>query len=110
MSLYIEGVTMTNNPIVTKKTLLAAVIGSLLLTAGCNSDDSSSSSSEEKKKPELAAQFKNIIDRTGTPKHLAEVGAANHMAYTPLHDDGAWHGHLLPDPQKQRWLWCYCDC
>ncbi len=97
MSLYIEGVTMTNNPIVTKKTLLAAVIGSLLLTAGCNSDDSSSSSSEEKKKPELAQQFKDIIDRTGTPKHLAEVGAGNHMAYTPLHDDGAWHGHLLPD-------------
>ncbi|PSV31462.1 alpha-glucosidase [Photobacterium sp. GB-72] len=88
---------MTNNPIVTKKTLLAAVIGSLLLTAGCNSDDSSSSSSEEKKKPELALQFKDIIDRTGTPKHLAEVGAGNHMAYTPLHDDGAWHGHLLPD-------------
>ncbi|PQJ62905.1 alpha-glucosidase [Photobacterium angustum] len=82
---------------VTKKTLLAAVIGSLLLTAGCNSDDSSSSSSEEKKKPELALQFKDIIDRTGTPKHLAEVGSGDHMAYTPLHDDGAWHGHLLPD-------------
>nr|WP_105061572.1 alpha-glucosidase [Photobacterium angustum] len=88
---------MTNNPMVTKKTLLAAVIGSLLLTAGCNSDDSSSSSSEEKKKPELALQFKDIIDRTGTPKHLAEVGSGDHMAYTPLHDDGAWHGHLLPD-------------
>ncbi len=22
------------------------------------------------------------------------------MAYTPLHDDGAWHGHLLPDLAK----------
>ncbi|EAR53970.1 hypothetical protein SKA34_07368 [Photobacterium sp. SKA34] len=87
---------MTNKQIITNKTLLAAVIGSLLFATGCNSD-SSNSSSDEKKKPELAAQFKDIIDRTGTPKHLAEVGSGNHMAYTPLHDDGAWHGHLLPD-------------
>ncbi|MCP4954725.1 MAG: alpha-glucosidase [Photobacterium aquimaris] len=82
-----------------KKTLLAAAIGSLMFTAGCNSDNTNSTT-EEKKKPQVAAKFQNILDRTGTPKHLAEVSAGNHMAYTPLHDDGAWHGHLLPDLQQ----------
>ncbi|PSU95648.1 alpha-glucosidase [Photobacterium kishitanii] len=82
-----------------KKTLLAAAIGSLMFTAGCNSDNTNSTT-EEKKKPQLAVKFQNILDRTGTPQHLAEVSAGNHMAYTPLHDDGAWHGHLLPDLAK----------
>lgn len=47
-------------------------------------------------KPIIANQYKNILDRTGTPEHLIEVSKGNHMAFSPLHDNGAWHGHLLP--------------
>ena len=88
---------MIKQQMLANKTLLAIAVSSLMFTAGCNTDDNINSSSETKQKPQLAAKFENILDRTGTPLHLAEVGAGNHMAYTPLHDDGAWHGHLLPD-------------
>lgn len=83
-----------------KKTLLAVAVSSLMFTVGCNTDDNINSVSEEKKKPQIAMKFQDILDRTGTPQHLAEVGVGGHMAYTPLHDDGAWHGHLLPDLEK----------
>lgn len=88
---------MIKQQMLANKTLLAIAVSSLMFTVGCNNDDNINSSSETKQKPQLAAKFENILDRTGTPLHLAEVGAGNHMAYTPLHDDGAWHGHLLPD-------------
>ncbi|MCD9497268.1 alpha-glucosidase [Photobacterium carnosum] len=88
---------MIKQSTVAKKTLLAVAVSSLMFTAGCNTDDNVNSISEEKEKPQIALKFKNILDRTGTPQHLAEVGVGGHMAYTPLHDDGAWHGHLLPD-------------
>ncbi|GAD74155.1 putative alpha-glucosidase [Vibrio azureus NBRC 104587] len=78
----------------TKKSFLTVSITSALLL-GCFSD--SNNSNNEQSQPILASQFSNILDRSGTPNHLAEVGAGNHMAYTPLHDNGAWHGHLLPD-------------
>ncbi|SMY35448.1 Glucosidase YgjK precursor [Photobacterium andalusiense] len=91
---------MIKQQMLAKKTLLAAAIGSLMFTAGCNSDNTNSTT-EAKKNPQVAVKFQNILDRTGTPKHLAEVSAGNHMAYTPLHDNGAWHGHLLPDLQQR---------
>ncbi|WP_256384908.1 alpha-glucosidase [Photobacterium toruni] len=91
---------MIKQSTVVKKTLLAVTVSSLMFTAGCNTDDNVNSISEEKDKPQIALKFKNVLDRTGTPKHLAEVSVGNHMAYTPLHDSGAWHGHLLPDLQQ----------
>ena len=80
----------------TNLSFIAISIASTLLV-GCHGDDNNSNASGNIAHPELAQQYKNILDRSGNPSHLAEVGAGNHMAFTPLHDNGAWHGHLLPD-------------
>ncbi len=75
-----------------KHTLLSILIGSFFLT-GCLD---SNSDIESTVTPSLAEKYKNVIDRKGSPTHLIEVGDGNHFAYTPLYDNGAWHGHLLP--------------
>ena len=68
------------------------MISALLFTGYVNAEDKNSMP-----KPTLASQYKNTLDRTGSPTHLIEVGDGNHFAYTPFFDNGAWHGHLLPD-------------
>lgn len=80
----------------TKLSLLALCVGTSMLT-GCFDSDNSGIFNKVNPQPTLASQYKNVLDRTGTPNHLIEVGNGNHMAYTPLHDNGAWHGHLLPN-------------
>jgi putative isomerase len=41
--------------------------------------------------------FKNIIDRTGTPKSHKDYDSFQNQKFNPLFDFGAWHGFLLPD-------------
>ena len=43
---------------------------------------------------------KNLIDRTGTPKHHKDYDSYKNQKYNPLFDLGAWHGFLLPNEKS----------
>lgn len=80
-----------------KKMLVGVVVTSCAFFSGCHSSNHSSDNGPIEIKPKEALNFKNIIDRKGTPTHLRDVNSEGDMQYSPLYDDGAWHGHLLPD-------------
>lgn len=42
-------------------------------------------------------EFKNVIDRFGTPKHHQDFDKYGNQRFNPLLDNGAWHGFMLPD-------------
>lgn len=44
-----------------------------------------------------AEQYKNIINRAGSPSAMRDYDYDDHQRFNPLFDLGAWHGHLLPD-------------
>lgn len=44
-----------------------------------------------------ATDFKNIIDRHGSPDYMRDADNDSHQRFNPFFDLGAWHGHLLPD-------------
>jgi putative isomerase len=44
-----------------------------------------------------ALHYKNIIDRTGTPKRHKDYDHFQNQKFNPLFDLGAWHGFLLPN-------------
>lgn len=79
--------------------LAISVATSLLM--GCNNDVVQHSTSPDGNSANLE-QYRNVLDKSGNPTHLAEVGDGNHMAFTPFHDNGAWHGHLLPDLKNKK--------
>lgn len=41
-------------------------------------------------------QFKNLIDRSGTPAAHQDFDQYGNQQYNPLFDAGSWHGFLLP--------------
>jgi len=73
-----------------RKTLLALAVGSSLALAGCSSTQHSDHDLQ-------ANEFKNIIDRTGSPEYMRDYDFDDHQRFNPFFDNGAWHGHLLPD-------------
>ena len=77
-----------------RKTLLSVALGTALfgLTA-CNDNQTENSSVA---KPEQAIQYKDVIDRRGTPTQFRDFDSYDNLKYNPLLDLGAWHGFLLP--------------
>ncbi|MEF1226873.1 alpha-glucosidase, partial [Vibrio fortis] len=71
------------------KSFAAIAIGAALVVTGC----ASNTGSEELQ----ANQFKNVIDRTGSPEYMRDYDFDDHQRFNPFFDLGAWHGHLLPD-------------
>lgn len=41
--------------------------------------------------------YKNIVDRSGSPVFMRDTDADGHQVFSPFFDGGSWHGHLLPD-------------
>ncbi|QXC56388.1 alpha-glucosidase [Vibrio mimicus] len=75
-----------------QKSLMAITIASALTLAGC------ATQSTTQNQPQ-AFQFKNVIDRTGSPEYMRDYDFDDHQRFNPFFDMGAWHGHLLPDSQ-----------
>lgn len=73
-----------------KKTLCALAVTFALFGIGCASDNNSYNNI-------LANNYKNLIDRTGSPEYMRDYDQYDHQKYSPFFDMGAWHGHLLPD-------------
>ncbi|MGL5587559.1 MAG: alpha-glucosidase, partial [Aeromonas veronii] len=82
-----------------RKTLLSVALGTALfgLTA-CNDNQTESSTVA---KPEQAIQYKDVIDRRGTPTQFRDFDSYSNLKYNPLLDLGAWHGFLLPASDKE---------
>ncbi|AIW13195.1 alpha-glucosidase [Vibrio tubiashii] len=77
-----------------RKTLIAVAVGSAVALSGCGSISDSNNADLQ------AAQFKNVIDRTGSPEYMRDYDFDDHQRFNPFFDNGAWHGHLLPDNQE----------
>lgn len=48
-----------------------------------------------------AAEYKNVIDRKGTPKAHQDFDQYGNQQYNPLFDLGSWHGFLLPQKASE---------
>ncbi|HAS6388005.1 TPA: alpha-glucosidase [Vibrio vulnificus] len=68
---------------------LIAAMTLAMLTAGCSTTITGA--------PLRASQFKNVIDRSGSPEYMRDYDFDDHQRFNPFFDMGAWHGHLLPD-------------
>lgn len=73
-----------------RKTLIALAVGSAVTLSGCNTVTTSEATLQ-------ASEFKNAIDRTGSPEYMRDYDFDDHQRFNPFFDMGAWHGHLLPD-------------
>ncbi|ERB66237.1 alpha-glucosidase [Vibrio coralliilyticus OCN008] len=71
------------------KTFIALAVSSAVAISGCASVTSEPT-------PQ-ALEFKNVIDRTGSPEYMRDYDFDDHQRFNPFFDLGAWHGHLLPD-------------
>ena len=71
----------------------ALAVATALFAVGCAQTLPTDLSSNELK----AAQFKDVIDRTGSPEYMRDYDFDDHQRFNPFFDMGAWHGHLLPD-------------
>ncbi|MGF1786674.1 alpha-glucosidase [Photobacterium swingsii] len=79
------------------KSTLAIVIGASILLSGCNSSNDDNSGSGFTLPVAPTSEFTNVIDRTGNPTHLRDYDVYSNLKYNALIDNGAWHGHLLPE-------------
>ncbi|MCE4936620.1 alpha-glucosidase [Aliivibrio fischeri] len=70
----------------------ALAVATALFAVGCTQTTSTTKTSDFK-----AAQYKNVIDRTGSPDYMRDYDFDDHQRFNPFFDMGAWHGHLLPD-------------
>lgn len=81
-----------------KKSLLSLVVAtSLFGLSGCGSDNDTPTA-ELPSAPH--SKFENVIDRTGNPTHLRDYDSYSNLEYNAFIDNGAWHGHLLPQDEK----------
>ncbi|MGL4507779.1 MAG: alpha-glucosidase, partial [Aeromonas sobria] len=77
-----------------RKTLLSVALGTALLgLTACNDNQTEESTVA---KPEQATQYRDVIDRRGTPIQFRDFDSYSNLKYNPLLDLGAWHGFLLP--------------
>ncbi|MFA1561937.1 alpha-glucosidase [Aliivibrio fischeri] len=70
----------------------ALAVATALFAVGCTQTTSTTNTSDLK-----ATQYKNVIDRTGSPNYMRDYDFDDHQRFNPFFDMGAWHGHLLPD-------------
>ena len=83
-----------------RKTLLSVALGTALfgLTA-CNDNQTESSTVA---KPEQAIQYKDVIDRRGTPTQFRDFDSYSNLKYNPLLDlGGPGTVYLLPASDKE---------
>ncbi len=73
--------------------LSALTVATALFAVGCAQISPTDLNSNELK----AAQFKDVIDRTGSPEYMRDYDFDDHQRFNPFFDMGSWHGHLLPD-------------
>ncbi len=73
--------------------LSALAVATALFAVGCAQISPTDLNSNELK----AAQFKDVIDRTGSPEYMRDYDFDDHQRFNPFFDMGSWHGHLLPD-------------
>lgn len=71
----------------------ALAVATALFAVGCAQTSPTDLNSTELK----AAQFKDVIDRTGSPEYMRDYDFDDHQRFNPFFDMGSWHGHLLPD-------------
>ena len=71
----------------------ALAVATALFAVGCAQTSPTDLNSNELK----AAQFKDVIDRTGSPEYMRDYDFDDHQRFNPFFDMGSWHGHLLPD-------------
>lgn len=83
--------------LIRKMSAVTIALAVALTITACNSD--SGNLGDNNPSP-LAASFKNVIDRSGSPKYMRDADFDDHQRFNPLFDLGAWHGHLLPDSQE----------
>lgn len=76
---------------------LAPISAFILLSlslSGCNGDNPSVTSHNAN-----LEHYSNVIDRQGNPQFLRDYDSYSNLKYNAFVDNGAWHGHLLPqDP------------
>ncbi|WP_394135327.1 alpha-glucosidase [Aliivibrio fischeri] len=70
----------------------ALAVATALFAVGCTQTTSTTNTSDLK-----VTQYKNVIDRTGSPDYMRDYDFDDHQRFNPFFDMGAWHGHLLPD-------------
>uniref|UniRef100_UPI0032216CC1 hypothetical protein n=1 Tax=Intrasporangium sp. TaxID=1925024 RepID=UPI0032216CC1 len=46
--------------------------------------------------PRLAVRYRDVVDRTGSPRAFREFDRVGNQVFNPLLDQGAWHGFTLP--------------
>ncbi|QUM85562.1 alpha-glucosidase [Moritella sp. 28] len=73
------------------KSLITISIGTALLITGCSLSPFSANSESQ------TTEYKNVIDRSGSPEYMRDYDFYDHQRFNPFFDLGAWHGHLLPD-------------
>lgn len=71
----------------------ALAVATALFAVGCAQTSPTDLNSNELK----AAQFKDVIDRTGSPEYMRDYDFDDHQRFNSFFDMGSWHGHLLPD-------------
>ncbi|MDW5499592.1 alpha-glucosidase [Pseudomonas lundensis] len=69
---------------------LAVAISVALALSGCSSHPARESTLR-------AESYKNVINRSGAPHYMLDYDFDEHQRFNPFFDQGAWHGHLLPD-------------
>ena len=70
-----------------RKNLLSIALGVALFgLAACNGNDSSAPTQPD---ATLANQYRNVIDRTGTPLQFRDFDSYSNLKYNPLLDLGA---------------------
>ncbi|QUM75551.1 alpha-glucosidase [Moritella sp. 24] len=82
----------------TRRTLLAATITSILMLSGCNDSNTVDQTVQLPTPP--SSEYKDVIDRTGNPEYLRDYDEYSNLEYNAFIDNGAWHGHLLPEDAK----------
>ncbi len=92
---------------------VASVLGALALTAGTvvavsvpafaspEGNAPASDADSARPTPELAEQFRDVIDRKGSPAAFQDFGLYSNQKWNPLLDDGAWHGFNLPAKEAE---------
>lgn len=71
----------------------ALAVATALFAVGCAQTSPTDLNSNELK----ASQFKDVIDRSGSPEYMRDYDFDDHQRFNPFFDMGSWHGHLLPD-------------
>ena len=72
-----------------KLKLSVLAVATVLSVIGCKATDGATEPT--------ATQFKDVIDRTGSPEYMRDYDFDDHQRFNPFFDMGSWHGHLLPD-------------